>query len=493
MEFNGYELIYLEPDVQLNRVVERIRESSSSSMAFVIHDRSPLLYSGVNLDLIRRRLEEEEKEGVFITSHPQLVKILQRDGWRIYSSLEELEGGFIPSEVVELIREDKREGITPRSPRKRRFLFLLLLLVIGFSIFFYLQATAVVIEIIPTRSVFTQELTFTGDLQGSHLSLEEGLLPLKEFSISQRLEKDFPATGRQVVGMASAQGRVHFINQSSETVFVPEGTLLKSTGGVAFMTLEEARVPAATQEFILDVVVGTKAGGAEVAVEAKEKGSTGNVAAGKIREWVMGAEDVLVINPQRTSGGADQEIPVITEEDLTRGWDWMEEELSRLAAQELKGNLLLEHLVVRDLNSQSQIEIHSSKGAGEEGAFFYLTGSIQGDILYLEKEELEYLVTNSFMKGLSPGVRVGDQPLEIQDLYMSGSREDGYHIHLTISGEVVAVIDTQDLRDAFTGSSMDAAHRMLATMEAVDCFRITGADRERLPPFSLGLKVIVEE
>lgn len=489
MEYGGYTLIYLEPDVQINLVVEKISESTSQWLAFVVHHRCPLLYSRVNLELIRKRLEEEEKEGVFVTSHPQLKNILQRDNWSVYSHLEDLEGGHFP-EILELKEEEILRPLKKRRKRKR-ILSLLLLLSMGFFILIYLNARAVVIEITPARKIYSQEMVFRGDFTTS-LSSHKGVLPLHCIPISKELVERFEATGKRVMGLERASGSVRIINEDRERTYVPSGTLLKSRGGVEFVTLNDVWVPGVHLEYLLDVVIERRNGWVDVNIEAIEKGERGNVQAGEIREWAHDGPNLHVINPNNTSGGLDETVLVITEEDLERGKEEMERRLLSYVKEKLREEVDEGHVVVRDLHENGLIEIESGKELAEKGSFF-LTGRIEGETLYLYKEDLEYLVAKTYTESLSSEYRLSEHPLEIESIYMELEGEDSYTINLSITGEVVAVIDREDLEASFKGAPIERAQETLRTMPEVDGFRIVGENRERLPSFALGLRVIVHD
>ncbi len=118
MEYGGYELIYLEPDGQLNLIIEKVEESSFSWLAFIVHERTPLLYSRVNLDLIKKRLRESRKDAVFVTSNPQLINILTKDDWTVYTQIEELDVGLLPEEREEILFPQEEEE--PSSGKEGR-------------------------------------------------------------------------------------------------------------------------------------------------------------------------------------------------------------------------------------------------------------------------------------------------------------------------------------------------------------------------------------
>lgn len=115
-----------------------------------------------------------------------------------------------------------------------------------------------------------------------------------------------PATGRRLSPSARARGTVIFTNRIDQEVRIPKNTRVRTATAQAieFRTTEEAVLPP------------QRGARVEVPVEAVEPGPAGNVRAFTISQ-VVGplAFQVAVTNPEPTTGGGVEEVPVVTARD----------------------------------------------------------------------------------------------------------------------------------------------------------------------------------
>lgn len=142
------------------------------------------------------------------------------------------------------------------------------------------------------------------DVRAAQLS---GAVPMQ--TLTQTLETSGTAlgTGQLTLPDQTARGTARFTNLTRAAVTIPAQTVLltRSSPPVAFVTVEEAKIPA-----------GTKAT-AEIPIRAAEAGSRGNVPAGAVSafEGPLGLS-VGVTNPQPITGGSDKTISTPTEADF---------------------------------------------------------------------------------------------------------------------------------------------------------------------------------
>ena len=99
-----------------------------------------------------------------------------------------------------------------------------------------------------------------------------GRIPSRELSVVVEGNLEAPVTGRVPLPQTKAQGVVTFRNLTEETVAIPVGTVLTSTGlpGVRFLTTEYGELSAGLKATI------------DIPVEADSPGTVGNVEAGAI-------------------------------------------------------------------------------------------------------------------------------------------------------------------------------------------------------------------
>ncbi|HUQ43253.1 MAG TPA: baseplate J/gp47 family protein, partial [Candidatus Limnocylindria bacterium] len=140
-------------------------------------------------------------------------------------------------------------------------------------------------------------------------------IPAQRFTFVLEASDTFPATGVKVTN-TRATGTVTFSNfDTGSSIRVVEGAVVETESGIAFRTLAVITLPNARIQFPFTIVPST----ASVDVEAVEAGPEGNVGNNTITVVPKGANKRLlqVSNDQATSGGAHEEHPVVSEDDVT--------------------------------------------------------------------------------------------------------------------------------------------------------------------------------
>jgi hypothetical protein len=139
-----------------------------------------------------------------------------------------------------------------------------------------------------------------------------GDVPAQPLSATITTKVTGTATGSRTEDV-KATGSVHFLNQTTDDITVPKGTIVQtSTAGdrIQFTTTETKNLPRSVIVFVT-VIPGT----ADIAVEAVVGGPGGNVGANRI--VVSNNGRYQVSNPAATSGGDTKKIPVVMAEDYT--------------------------------------------------------------------------------------------------------------------------------------------------------------------------------
>ena len=191
----------------------------------------------------------------------------------------------------------------------------------------YLTLPKVTLVITPAVEPFTHVINF----------------PLNDLAAADTVEKQVTltrgtsATGRQTVGVAKAVGEIVLINQSEDSIIVPQGTIVTTGSGTPFQITADVEVPGLTTQYFMGIPVGLQAGQAAASIEALTAGTIGNVAEGRI-EKIVGF-DLEVRNPEPTRGGADTVLQVAVSDDLKRARQMVERDAElMLIAQIEKGD-----------------------------------------------------------------------------------------------------------------------------------------------------------
>jgi hypothetical protein len=182
---------------------------------------------------------------------------------------------------------------------------------IGASVFGALALLAMVVG--PSAAVTVAPASV--DMPGATLTVRAGPggdVPAQPLSATITTKVTGTATGSRTEDI-KATGTVHFLNQTTDDITIPKGTVVQTSTGadrVQFMTTETKNLPRSVIVFVT-VVPGT----ADIAVEAVIGGPNGNV--GPNRIVVSNNFRYQVSNPAATSGGDTKKIPVVKAEDYT--------------------------------------------------------------------------------------------------------------------------------------------------------------------------------
>lgn len=188
-------------------------------------------------------------------------------------------------------------------------------------------------------------------------------------------------TGTALVPSVRSSGTVLLDNLTSEPQVVPAGTGVRTTDGIRFLTLNEARLEPGV------------AGQSTVDVEAVELGEMGNVPSGAINamEGPLGLL-ATVVNPQATTGGASAYRPGVSSGDAQR----LREALTRQLLQEARSSVEAElgpgeRIAPESLRAARVISAEVEPGIGQPGDSLQVRMRLEVEaVLYLDADLQAY-------------------------------------------------------------------------------------------------------
>lgn len=86
-----YQTFYVGADEEISSVVDKLRKSQSLENYFILSGRSLVAQSVVNFKLLKRESEKLQKHIVIVTQDEQIIKMVERSGIEIKSSMEGME------------------------------------------------------------------------------------------------------------------------------------------------------------------------------------------------------------------------------------------------------------------------------------------------------------------------------------------------------------------------------------------------------------------
>jgi hypothetical protein len=123
-----------------------------------------------------------------------------------------------------------------------------------------------------------------------------------------------------------AKGVERFVNRTTNDIKISKGTILQTSDGVRFQTMEEKTLP---KSALLPIFYGE----VNINIQAVESGPGGNVAQDRINR--SPSPDYQVTNPAPTQGGESNKIPVVSQADWEAAVARSDGELAKAAEAQL--------------------------------------------------------------------------------------------------------------------------------------------------------------
>jgi hypothetical protein len=178
----------------------------------------------------------------------------------------------------------------------------------------------------------TLEVPIVASASVSEVDVENKRIPITRLVVEVTENGTVETNGQQALNRTRAVGSVTFINKTANTVEIPEGTIVTTTASdpISFRTINGQTLTAGVGQQV------------DVGIEALQAyaGEVGNVDANLINA-VFGAlaEQIEVRNLSPTSGGTNEVVSVITEEDITRLEAMVRQQIQARAFTEIEPRL----------------------------------------------------------------------------------------------------------------------------------------------------------
>ena len=287
------DVIYIEPDDDITDIITKIENSKEKIVALVPPKKAGVFRSAVNIKLISKSGKAAEKSVVIVTTDPSIVKLAAAAKLPITKNLqsapsipavEETET-VVKEELVEEAEEEgeeveeteaEEEGDTndadnsdedgsvddekedkksAKNSKKKKAtgklassnnkvlrwigehkkitiacgVGLVVLIAVGIWAFAIAPAATLTIGLRTTTANFSENVTFTTDMNEEKTS--EGKFFLTEKKIEQKAEQEFEATGKKDIGdRAKGEMTIYQYFKGEGAVEVPEGTIFTYNG-----------------------------------------------------------------------------------------------------------------------------------------------------------------------------------------------------------------------------------------------------------------------
>ncbi len=280
-----------------------------------------------------------------------------------------------------------------------------------------------------------------------------GAVPVQRLSQTLEINGTALATEQLTVPDGTAQGRVRFTNLTRATVIIPARTVLltRSDPPVAFVTVEEAEIPAGKKAAI------------EIPVRAAESGSRGNVPAGAVSafEGPLGLS-VEVTNLQPITGGSDKKIATPAEADFEFLRSRLLADLERSARARFAAQIGEKDVLLPSTFKLEQVfDEAASPAPGQPGEKLSLSFKAEFSISYVRAADLETLATLVLEASLPPGSIASPGTLTWQSLPPLVETPSGVRWQVRAEQQVLPAIDSGQVISLVAGQPARRAGNLL--------------------------------
>ena len=478
------DIIYIDSDDEIAAVVDKVVASRSKVVALVLPKRFTMLHSSVNMKILNKAANDNNKNLVLITNEKALMPLAAATGMYVAKGLQskpaipalaepdtdlddaveapELDAeptidktkpiGELAGDTDETITIDNttpedtaaKKPDTPKKSKKlavpnfekfRLKLFLIiagviaLLMLLYFAVFVWPKATV-------TLSVEQQEIPLNIDITASPTkedNVSEKVFKLDTKTIDKAETKSGEATGKKDLG-EKATGEVTFsIPCSDVTSFpttIPSGTGV-STGGLTFITqksvsLNNPPLPGSDCKF------SGRAG-----VIAQNAGGEYNINKGRTFS-VAGFSSVSGSNKEGFSGGSSKVITIVSQEDCTALTDQLN---AASNSDELKKQLMTDFEqagLTASIDTYKVDTVSSScePAVGQEANSVSAKATYRYTMSGVNADSLNELITQEALEKAGQGQTIADTGIKTAVINVNG--RSGTTLDMTVNTTAIA-------------------------------------------------------
>ena len=292
---------------------------------------------------------------------------------------------------------------------------------------------------------------------------EARIVPAQRLTVEVTGADTFAATGRRVE-RTRAEGRVTFQSlDTSSANTIPQGSVVSTEGGIQFRTLRSITLARAAVVPPLSISPSS----ASVAVEAVRNGPDGNVPANSITVVPQGENPDItkVRNPDATSGGSEEEFPLVAQEDVDAALEALGQRLQAEFFDRLDdpsfapagATVFTETAML----GEATPDVDPAELVGLEQETFDLGLRASGTVIAVDPEPVETIAEARLGQAVSPGSTLVEGSVQI----LPGAPViDGQEVSFPVSVRAteVSIPDAAELEALILGKPRAEAETLLA-------------------------------
>lgn len=504
MTNNQKDTIYIDVDDEITTVIDKLRGSPHKIVALVLPKRAAVFQSVVNMKLLKRTAETTKKKIVLITSEAALLPLAGAVGLHVANTLQSKpeippspsaagpggdaqEKQLDPSASVGSLadekeddtsidvgdsdksedQEDKKRGNSKAASGKKKSkikvpnfekfrlriilgALALIILVAGF-VFGLMVLPKATITISTDTSEIDTDLKFTADTDAQALDEENRILPAasKEFRRTDTEQVD--ASGEKNKGK-KASGEIELVNcdaENSGSVTIPAGTKVQ-TGSLEFATTESVTL----QKGFENSGVCQPLFPETVSVTAQKPGVDYNVDSGQDFS-VSGYPNVEAENDEAMKGGTDNIVKVVTQADIDKGRQAIQDRANDTAAEDLQEELSDEgYLPIKETLVAGDPTITTDRKAGDEADSVTVTSTTVNTMLGVKREDLIKFIESEVSEEIDTNKQsINDNGLSEASFRVEGAQDGRATINIETTVIIGPDLDSDEIKKQIAGKN----------------------------------------
>lgn len=258
--------------------------------------------------------------------------------------------------------------------------------------FFFMPGARVELEPVNRSQELTIDAWANPQITSANLS---GGIPAYPLRVIVEGRDEMASTGTSALPDGTAVGQVALTNLTDQMVNVPKGSVVLTLGDapVRFLTTRDIEIPAEPGASVM------------VSVRAAAPGTSGNVAAGKIRamEGPIGMR-LTVDNPNPTRGGTERRGPAPSAKDYRSLQNRLLEQLEQTAQEELTTSLIDgRRLLLNTVQVHEVVAENRNPPVDQPADRLQLTLQVEFEAWYVEESDLQAITQTALDASLPEG------------------------------------------------------------------------------------------
>ncbi|HEY3061361.1 MAG TPA: baseplate J/gp47 family protein [Chloroflexota bacterium] len=444
------ELVFLDADDDLGTIRSKLESSSAEEIYVVIPRRSSVLRTPLEFRILARIANEMSSETVLVTEDPSRRRLAHQEGFRTRRGLRTLKHLMLAPD-----QRPPRFVLPDWIPLPS---FASLLSVVGLAA---VAALAVLVAypvmrvtLVPQTNPISRAVDITIDPEAKVADASTATLPGLVMTTSVEVSGSVPIPSDRTIGRDKAHGEVVITSQRPQASTLAKGATVRVDGGPKFVTDQDRPLPPRVP--------------VRVGITAVDAGTQGNVGAGEISRFEgTGFEELEVTNQRATSGGADRQAKVVTDEDRKTLEDLLRKQARDKGFSALQQRAGAEQTLPEpSLIVDPKVDIKFDQDVGSESD--QLTGRMTASVSATVFQNRAYndLVNLVLERSAGSDSKLGaPAQLDVPGVL----KVDGKKVVLRCqaSGVLESAIDTKGLGDALRGSTPADARAYLARLSGL--------------------------